>query len=367
MTSSIKLISRALDPRNKTIRKAANNEQPDFEVRLLQKRWKTFGFIVVSMLFSGLAQASNICGNSPSGIQGTHTAPITVGSLRPYYDVPVGGILGTGRIDSSVTCNTDSSFSFVIQMVPNSQAELGNDVCQTPLDGVGIRFRDIGGEAIECSFWGDVLYISNPRAGVNYNFSVSPAVEFVRTKDITTLSPGLHNLRMPSATVVNSYLPASTNGQSWGNYTFNPSDRLLVSRCMFAEASRTVDFQVVSVGDLGSNEKLFNIGLRDCGDQMAAELFNNLVKMKFSSAMILPDGTLGNSACGTCAEGVAIEVSDGNGNLVPLNRDYQMRTGAFTISGDTIDHRFKARLKATGGTIKTGRIDSLLTVILSSI
>ena len=332
-----------------------------------RKNWILTAFIITGAMLSELTEASNICRSAPSNGNGQNSTAIILNSLRPYYDVNVGDVLGTGRIDSNVTCYEGSNFTFVMNMNPSSPSETSSTICSTPLDGVGIRFKDSAGHAITCNAWSSVLHIQNPQPGSNHRFFVNNAVEFIRTKTVTSLPAGLHPLRMPTGTHLGSYLSGSTNGRLLGNYVFTASTDLLVSQCVFADASRTVDFQTVSAGDLSSSVKPFSIQLRNCGDRSAAEFYNGIAKFRFTSTTLLSDGTLGNATCATCAEGVAIEVTNDQGTLIRLNQDYRLNTGTFTITGDSIEHKFKAKLKVTGATVKAGRIDSILTVVVSSI
>ncbi|VVP32876.1 hypothetical protein PS865_04454 [Pseudomonas fluorescens] len=330
----------------------------------------------VGLLASALLGASysyadvrnNECRTNQSGGMGSSVTTIILDSMRPYYSVPVGEVLGQGRVQDQVQCyDVSETALFVVQMIPASSAVLGDEICQTPLDGVGIRFRAWTGTPIRCDGWSDILSINNPVSNRVYPYLVPNAIEFVRTKSVTSLTPGLHNLSLPASTQINSYRPGLTGGERWGSYNFKATNQLLVSTCIFAKPTTTVDFGKLNFSDITTKSVDFSIDLGTCGDASAAAAFNDIAKIQFSSAQLRQDGGLDNSNCTGCAKGVAIELTTGRGVRVPLNANYEMVNGDFSINGETITHRFKAKLKQTATPMTGGKIDSMVTITLSSI
>lgn len=85
-----------------------------------------------------------------------------------------------------------------------------------------------------------------PRKGGQYAVSLDQAVEFIKTKPRTSLGPGLHELRLPPSSYIYSYWKGITVSDTWGEYIFYSTAKLLVADCRMVDANKTVDFEGVN-------------------------------------------------------------------------------------------------------------------------
>lgn len=333
--------------------------------------WALFlGLGIFNSTSANADDRNNLC--NTGGSLGENQAMFTLESLRPFASVPVNGVLGTASISTAIHCSSrpsqgGRSKNFVLQLYPGT-AETGT-VCSTPLDGIGIRYKSSSGKYIACNHWGEIFRLENVKAGQTASFSFANAIEFIRTKTTTNLQPGLHDLQLPATTTINAYWPTITDGDAWGHYSFAAHTQLLVSSCSLSDIPTTVDFKNITWTQIksGSVEQPFFVKIGGCGDQATAEYINQAASFRFSSAMVLADGSLGNEVCGVCAKGVAIDILQEGGARVNLNQIYKLNQGDFTFSGDSVTHHFRARLKATSSPASVGAIKSMLIVIITTI
>lgn len=301
---------------------------------------------------------------------GNNVAWVEMESIRPFASVPVNGVLGRAKIRGpAISCVGEIPppvANFALQIRPGT-GEAGT-VCRTGLDGVGVRFIDKNGQAILCSGREEFRRFVNVQAGQSLQLDVPGAVEFIRTKAISSLKPGQYNLGLPSSLAIDSYWPGYSDSSVWASPKIDPnSPPLILSQCSLAGVTTTVDFKTLTLAQIQSSqqEKPFTVSIGGCGDQTAAEVINQYGSFSFSSATILADGSLGNESCADCATGVAIEVLKQDGAKVDLNRLYKLSQGQFAINGETVTHFFRARLKATPSTLSSGAIKSVLVVVLT--
>ncbi|MGP8542714.1 fimbrial protein [Pseudomonas protegens] len=326
----------------------------------------------VCVIYSGFVSAdyrNNYC-NSGAEL-GSNSISFKLGYLRPFSEVEVGGVLGTAALVGAVTCNDVEEpygkLGFSLQVGPGT-GEPG-DICSTPIDGVGVRYRSAYGRAIPCDHW-DEVFLVRPKKGGYYAVSLDQAVEFIKTKPRTSLGPGLHELRLPPSSYISSYWKGTTNSNIWGNYAFYSTAKLLVADCRMVDANKTVDFEGVNpyhLADGGMVEKKFDLTLGSCGSQSAAEEFNSVASFHFQSKNIRTDGRLENDRCEGCAKGILITVANAKGKMIDLNKSYLMRGGDYSLSGERITHHFLARLERDFKNIEAGRIQVVLTLIISSL
>lgn len=334
---------------------------------LWARRGFFFGVIAIAYSCLNSVLASNICRQRPLTPANSNTATFQLNNLQPYYSVPIGGVLGTASLQTELTCFSNSEYNFILQIEPRSTSERGIFICNTPLDGVGIRYKNFNGADIRCDSWGEVFRIPRPRTGGAHNFGLPVAAEFIRTKEVTALPPGQHTLAMPARARILSHLNGGTSSIPWGRYVFNNSLPLMVSRCTFAASPPPVNFERFPIEDILIKNVPFEININNCGNTAGAQVFNNAMNFQFIASNILPNGTLNNQPCFGCARNLAIEVTNDNGATIPLNQNYPLRNGTFSINGGTITHRFRAKLRPHGGTVTSGRINTLMTVVFSSI
>ncbi|WP_300729592.1 fimbrial protein [Pseudomonas sp.] len=324
--------------------------------------------VLLAISLTNSAQANNSCRNSAGTSPGNNMGIFKLNSLQPYYSVPVGGVLGTASFSTTMSCfGVSTTFPFVIQTSPASAPVSGNSICSTPLDGVGVRYRDSIGTPIACNGFKNISYTYSPVPGRIYTPYLGVAAEFIRTKVTTNLPAGAHTLLMPPTTRLLAHLSGVDNSRNWGTLMFDAPIALIVSKCTFAEATTTVDFGLVPRGELDSAAETFDIQISSCGDEAAAREFNNAMSIEFKSSAILPNGTLANKTCSGCAKNLAIAVKTKSGTPVPLNQRYRMASGTFTLDGETIKHHFQAGLTHHGGSVTGGSINTLMTVVLSPI
>ncbi len=296
---------------------------------------------------------------------------VEVESIRPFASVPVNGVLGRAKIRGpAISCVGEIPppvANFALQIRPGT-GEAGT-VCGTGLDGVGVRFIDTDGRAILCSGREEFRRFVNVQPGQVLQLDVPGAMEFIRTKAMSSLKPGRYHIKLSPSFVIDSYWPGYTSSTVWSlTPQVDPnSPPLVLSQCSLAGVTTTVDFKTLTLAQIQSSqqEKPFTVSIGGCGDQTAAEVINQYGSFSFSSATILADGSLGNESCADCATGLAIEVLKQDGAKVDLNRLYKLSLGQFAINSETVTHFFRARLKATPSTLSSGAIKSVLVVVLT--
>lgn len=202
----------------------------------------------VCVVYSGFVSAdyrNNYC-NSGAKL-GSNSISFKLGYLRPFSEVEVGGVLGTAALVGTLKCSAEEEpygkLGFSLQIVPGT-GEPGV-ICSTPIDGVGVRYRSAYGRAIPCDHW-DEVFMVQPRKGGQYAVSLDQAVEFIKTKPRTSLGPGLHELRLPPSSYIYSYWKGITVSDTWGEYIFYSTAKLLVADCRMVDANKTVDFEGVN-------------------------------------------------------------------------------------------------------------------------
>lgn len=315
-----------------------------------------------------MAYADNTCRTGPTITRGDNVAFFKLTSMHPYYSIPVNGTLGSASLSATLTCYRNLSNPFVLQVYPASPplTPAGN-VCQTPLDGVGIRYLNNVGKGIPCNAWDEVFRIPSALNGGAYPFTRPVAAEFVRVKAVTSLPSGSYTLQMPAAANLQSHLSGVSNSAKWGHYQFSANIPLVVSTCTFANSTQTVDFKKVNLADLNTISEKFDITLNMCTNLSEAQMFNDAMYFKFQSTRILANGTLANDTCTQCAKNLAIAITTDNGTPVPLNQTYRLKNGTSTLAGGTITHHFRAKLVNNGGNASTGTINAVMTVVFSAI
>lgn len=337
---------------------------------------KTTCFIIKFILMTGLmsssmAFADNIC-KSGSAAPGTNKLVMRLDQLQPYYSVPVGGILGTASIHSTIRCDQNSEYDWVLQNVLASPGDYDATTCRTPLDGVGVRYKRPSGGNLPCTDWDAIIRISKPRAARDYMLSLPVAAEFVRTKAVTSLPSGTHQMHLPPSSRLEAHLAGSNDGKKWGSYVFEAHTPLIVSNCTFATTTH-VNFGRRRVNELNTIEEPFQLKFSNCGDALAAKFFNDSMKIKFVSGQI-QGGLLKNDTCADCAKNVSIMVRKEHGLMISLSQPYVLKDGVYEINQDTIIHKFRAILIRSAGSggggagaPTPGRIQSVLTVVLTSL
>lgn len=300
---------------------------------------------------------------------GNNRVDVKLSYLRPFYDVGIGDVLGAASVSAALQCKNRPPYkdgTFVLQL--NVGGGGAGQICDTPLDGVGVRYKDVSGQVIACNKWGDLMAIPSPKENSQHSLFASGVVEFIRTKKTTTLKPGLHFLEMPAQTTINSYWPGISKGQVWGGYKFLADTPLLIADCSITGVTNEVNFGRTLIDDIGNgvSEKPFSVKIGGCGNDNALEEYNSVASMRFQSANTRSDGSLSNGQCERCARGLAIEVKKLNGEKLDLNEIYKMSNGNFNISGDTLSHYFSANLIKVGAEISPGIIETSLTVIITT-
>jgi|GEM_PF-540484 len=324
--------------------------------------------------FTGSASAdpaNNSCWTPGGGNgQGNNRLQFFLNYMAPFGAVEVGEVMGMASVSTSITCLNSyypgGNFAVQLEMYGRpSGAQL--DICDTGLDGVGVRFF-ASGNPMNCNNWKDeIVNIKVPGGSSTHPINTPNMAEFIKTKATTSLSPGYHEIQVPLNTMY-SYWPGHAGSTVWGQYSFTGETRVLVSSCTFSDTAKQVDFKQVSLSDQSElARESFDVNLGNCGSQAEAENFNNLVDIRFDSPLIQPNGALRNASCSDCATGVEIEMYSANGNRIPLTQKYDMATGDFTINAPNIVHRFEARLVKSGTTTTGGKIDSSVTMVLTTI
>lgn len=331
-------------------------------------------------LFPGLAQASQYwCAAGDPWPEPAMKVYHDVNYVNPVNSVPLRNIVSNMVIDMPIVCGGGKpGDTFKVYRTTRMQAGMDNQTCQLSQPngqqvlGIGVRLRNGAGRALLCNdpapnprnlVFEMESKSTKPRVVVGFKLPV--AVEYIRTADPINLAPGLHTLEFP---LTNSFVAVNSQGtvqQDWGIPYAKVHSSSLVSTCALAQINTPVPFGRLTIDQLHNSERAFSINLKDCGNTTAANLFNGLISMRFYSSTQLPDGTLGNKVCDGCAKGVAIEVLNDNGVRVDLTQKYKMSAGTFSVTADTIEQRFKARLIATGP-ITGGEINGLLTFEFTS-
>ena len=344
---------------------------------------RTARFIPLSLctfaLLPGLAQASQYwCA------AGSHQQELAMkvyhqtNYMHPFNSVGLRGIVGNMTIDMPIQCGGGKpGDTFKVYRTTRMQPGMDSQTCQLnqpdgkPIRGIGVRLRSAAGAALRCTDPSPNAHnlvfevVAASPASTVVGFRVPAALEYIKTEHNTNLAPGLHPLEFP---LTNSFVAINSQGtvqEDWGQPYPNAHNSTLVSSCALAQVNTSVQFGKLAIDQLHASERPFSISLKDCASTAAAHLFNSLVSMSFSSSARLPDGTLGNETCDGCAKGVAIEVMNGNGDRVNLTQKYKMSDGTFSITDDTIEQRFRARLISTGS-ITGGEIKGLLTFVFTS-
>ena len=298
--------------------------------------------------------------------------------IHPFNSVDLRGIVGNMTIDMPIRCGGGKpGDTFKVYRTTRMQPGLDSQTCQLkqpdgkPVLGIGIRLRNLAGPALQCTDPSANAHnlvfeiVARSATSTVAAFKISAALEYIKTGPTTNLVPGLHPLEFP---LTNSFVAINSQGtiqEDWGQPYLSANSATLVSTCALAQVNTPVQFGKLAIDQLHTSERAFTISLKDCASTAAANFFNGLTSMSFSSSTRLPDGTLGNEICAGCAKGVAIEVLNDNGRRVDLTQKYKMSDGTFSITGDTIEQRFRARLIATGP-ITGGEINGLLTFIFTS-
>ncbi|MDH4556450.1 fimbrial protein [Pseudomonas sp. BN417] len=331
-----------------------------------------FTLLLLPSLAYANSSANNVCRSSSSASPGNNTVNVKLSSLRPFNLTPLNGVLGTIAMSGNITCFDEpnsiwnSRYDFYIQVKPN---EGSGNVCPTPLDGIGIRYRNINGEYISCSGWSEVFKIEKPSRGSSHAMSVPVLAELVKTKASTTLAPGLHDVSLSTKGKLLSYWYAGSNSTDWAPLKLSTSAQLLVTPCSITDVQQTVDFGFVAAANIINDtiRKPFKLGIGNCGSQQNAEFFNNAASFRFESANLRTDGSL-DIKCKGCATGVVIEIETEDGKTIDLNRTFKLKDGTFDIDSQTIKQRFNAKLKRDPSSpLTVGKIDSILTIVIDTL
>ena len=332
--------------------------------------WLKRGILSVCLLLQAfifnVSYADNVCANSWDTATGNTKAILQLTSIPPYYSVPLAGVLGEARLTTSLLCHQSTQHPFVLQSTPASPAISGNAICLTPLDGVGIRFLSDTGTPIPCSSLEQISRTAMADEGQTISINSPLAVEFIRTKAVTSLINGSHTLKMPPASLIQSYRDGYNSSEKWGSYVLSDPMPLDVSSCMLTSTTTIVNFGNVVATD-PTNSKSFDIQLNQCANSSEAVTFNNATKFEFISSQLLPNGTLANKTCSGCAQNLAIAITTANGTPINLNQGYLLKNGTFSIADGSITHQFLAKLTNTGTRVTSGKIDTMVTFILSPI
>lgn len=335
--------------------------------------------LLVLTLFPSLAAASEYwCAAGSHQPEPSMPVPHVINYMHPFNDVPLRNILGNMTIDMPILCGGGQpGDTFRVYRTTQMQAGMDNQTCQLkqpngqPVQGIGVRLRSSRGSALQCNEPSPKpenlvfeMVAGSPTSSVA-GFKIPVALEYIKTGPTTNLPPGLNVLEFP---LTNSFVAINSQGRvqnDWGRPHLSATSGTLVSNCALAQISTPVRFGQLALDQLHTSERPFSVQLKNCGSAAAANLFNGAMSMTFHSGKLNYDGTLANDACTTCAKGIAIEVMKDDGTRVDLTRRYKMSDGSFSITGDTIEQRFKARLIPTG-TTTGGEIRGLLTLVFTS-
>jgi hypothetical protein len=137
--------------------------------------------VLFFLLFFVASVHANSCWNAGGG--GTQTINVTLGTTTVQRDAPVGSVIATQTVGSTITntinCDYSGNYYLTYGMLYNGGIPVGNNVYKTNVEGVGLRLSSSS------------RYYSNPPSQfpitqVSGLTSFPATIEFVKTGDITS-------------------------------------------------------------------------------------------------------------------------------------------------------------------------------------